>query len=166
MSLIRLKDNLKRPVAMAATGLFLFSAALFFSPVNLAHKITIPVGILAVSALWLCPWQIALALAFSAAGDYFGSVGNLMAQMGCFAIAHIWYIKGISPKMGLVLDIPAKQVEEVIYFMSQVVLDAGTCKHLSKGDVLDEKTARERFSVIIGEILEKLGYSKERISHV
>ena len=71
-------------------------------------------------------------------------------------VAHIWYIKGISPKMGLVLDIPAKQVEEVIYFMSQVVLDPGTCKHLNKGDVLDEKTARERFSVIIGEILEKL----------
>ncbi len=71
-------------------------------------------------------------------------------------VAHIWYIKGISPKMGLVLDIPAKQVEEVIYFMSQVVLDPGTCKHLSKGDVLDEKTARERFSVIVGEILEKL----------
>ena len=71
-------------------------------------------------------------------------------------VAHIWYIKGISPKMGLVLDIPAKQVEEVIYFMSQVVLDPGTCKHLSKGDVLDEKTARERFSVIIGEILEGL----------
>ena len=71
-------------------------------------------------------------------------------------VAHIWYIKGISPKMGLVLDIPAKQVEEVIYFMSQVVLEPGTCKHLSKGDVLDEKTARERFSVIIGEILEKL----------
>ena len=71
-------------------------------------------------------------------------------------VAHIWYIKGISPKMGLVLDIPAKQVEEVIYFMSQVVLDPGTCKHLSTGDVLDEKTARERFSVIIGEILETL----------
>ena len=71
-------------------------------------------------------------------------------------VAHIWYIKGISPKMGLVLDIPAKQVEEVIYFMSQVVLDPGTCKHLSKGDVLDEKTARERFSVIIEGILEGL----------
>ncbi len=71
-------------------------------------------------------------------------------------VAHIWYIKGISPKMGLVLDIPAKQVEEVIYFMSQVVLDPGKCKHLNKGDVLDEKTARERFSVIIAEILEKL----------
>ncbi len=71
-------------------------------------------------------------------------------------VAHIWYIKGISPKMGLVLDIPAKQVEEVIYFMSQVVLDPGTCKHLSKGDVLDEKTARERFGVIFEEILKTL----------
>ena len=71
-------------------------------------------------------------------------------------VAHIWYIKGISPKMGLILDIPSKQVEEVIYFMSQVVLDAGNTKHLSKGDVLDEKTARERFSVIIKEIIDTL----------
>ena len=71
-------------------------------------------------------------------------------------VAHIWYIKGISPKMGLLLDIPSKQVEEVIYFMSQVVLDPGTTKHLMKGDVLDEKTARERFSVIIKEIIDTL----------
>ena len=71
-------------------------------------------------------------------------------------VAHIWYIKGISPKMGLLLDIPSKQVEEVIYFMSQVVLDAGNTKHLMKGDVLDEKTARERFSVIIKEIIDTL----------
>jgi len=80
-------------------------------------------------------------------------------------VAHIWYIKGISPKMGLVLNIPAKQVEEVIYFMSQVVLDPGTCKHLNKGDVLDEKTARERFSVIIGEILEKLDVESYEYSY-
>ena len=92
MSLIRLKDNLRRPVAIAATGLFLCSVALYFSPIDLAHKIAIPVGILALSALMLCPWHMALALAFSAVGDYFGSAGNLMAQIGCFAMAHIWFI--------------------------------------------------------------------------
>ena len=92
MSLIRLKDNIRRPVAIAATGLFLCGAALYFLPVELAHKITIPVGILALSALVLCPWQIALALIFSATGDYYGSVGHLMAQMSCFAISHICYI--------------------------------------------------------------------------
>ena len=92
MSLIGLKDNLRRPVAIAATGLFLCSVALYFSPVELAHKITLPVAFLAMAALWLCPWEMTLALAFSAAGDYFGSAGNLIAQMGCFAVSHIWFI--------------------------------------------------------------------------
>ena len=91
-SLSRLKDNFRRPVAIAATGLFLCSLVLYFAPVALAHKLTIPVGILALASLWLCPWQLTLALAFSAAGDYFGSSGDFMAQMGSFAVAHIWFI--------------------------------------------------------------------------
>lgn len=92
MSLLRLTDNLRRPVSIAATGLFLCSAALYFTPLELQHKIAVPVAILCLAGLWLCPWQITLALAFSAAGDYFGSAGNLMAQMGCFAVSHIWFI--------------------------------------------------------------------------
>ena len=92
MSLFRLKDNMRRPVAIAATGLFLCSAAIYFAPLELPHKIAIPVGILCLASLWLSPWQITLALAFSTAGDYFGSAGNLMAQIGCFAAAHIWFI--------------------------------------------------------------------------
>ena len=91
-SLIRLEDKSRRPVAIAATGLFLCSMVLYFAPVALAHKITLPVGILALASLWLCPWQMTFALAFSAAGDYFGSAGNFMAQMGSFAVAHIWFI--------------------------------------------------------------------------
>lgn len=92
MGLTRLNDNIKRPFAIAATGLFLCSLVLYFAPVGLDHKITIPVGLLALASVWLCPWQMTLALAFSAAGDYFGSAGNFMAQMGSFAMAHIWLI--------------------------------------------------------------------------
>ena len=71
-------------------------------------------------------------------------------------VAHIWYVKGISPKLGLVLDIPQKQVDEVIYFVSHVVLEPGNTKHLNKGDVLDEKTARDRFKAIVSDIVSTL----------
>lgn len=92
MGLTRLKDNIKRPFAIAATGLFLCSLVLYFAPIGVEHKIAVPVGLLALTSVWLCPWQMTLALAFSAAGDYFGSAGNFMAQMGSFAMAHIWLI--------------------------------------------------------------------------
>lgn len=92
MGLLRLKDNLTRPVAMTATGLFLCAAAIFFLPVHIPYKITLPLTILGISALWLCPWQIALGLLFSALGDQMGAMGNLPGQMGSFALAHIMYI--------------------------------------------------------------------------
>ena len=61
-------------------------------PVDIPSKVTIPAGLLALASLWLCPWQITLALLFSALGDYMGSVHNFMGQMGFFAVGHIWYI--------------------------------------------------------------------------
>lgn len=58
---------------------------------------------------------------------------------------HIWYLKGIPSRMGLVLDISPKQLEEVVYFAAHLVLRAGTSKVLSYKQFLDEKTAREVF---------------------
>ena len=92
MSLISLKDSKIRPVALSATGLFLCSVILMFLPVDMEHKITLPVALLALASLWLCPWQISLALLFSAAGDYMGSCRNFIGQMGFFALSHVWYI--------------------------------------------------------------------------
>jgi hypothetical protein len=79
-------------IAIGATILFLSACIIYFLPAGIPHKITIPVGLLTIASLWLCPWQMTLALLFSAAGDYFGSSGNFLAQMGCFAAAHIWFI--------------------------------------------------------------------------
>jgi len=39
--------------------------------------------------------------------------------------SHIWYFKGVPSKMGLVLDMSPRELEEVIYFVSYVVLDPG-----------------------------------------
>ena len=35
---------------------------------------------------------------------------------------HIWYLKGIPSRMALILGIPAKQLEEIVYFAAHVVL--------------------------------------------
>ena len=67
-------------------------------------------------------------------------------------VAHIWYLKGIPCRIGMVLDIPVKQLEEVIYFISHIVLDAGSSKQITKGEVLDEKSARTKFACIMREI--------------
>jgi DNA-directed RNA polymerase subunit beta' len=40
-------------------------------------------------------------------------------------VTHIWYLKGIPSYLGLILDMSLKDLEQVIYFNSYVVLDAG-----------------------------------------
>jgi DNA-directed RNA polymerase subunit beta' len=40
-------------------------------------------------------------------------------------VSHIWYFKGIPSRMGLVLDMSPKQLEQVLYFASYIVTDPG-----------------------------------------
>ena len=40
-------------------------------------------------------------------------------------VSHIWYFKGIPSRMGLVLDMTPRALEEIIYFASYVVIDPG-----------------------------------------
>ena len=71
--------------------------------------------------------------------------------------AHIWYLKGIPAKMGLVLDISPKQLEEIVYFKSHICLNAGKSKIIAKKQVFDERTGRIIFqNVIEKEILPEL----------
>ena len=53
-------------------------------------------------------------------------------------VSHIWYFKAIPSRMALVLDISPKQLEQVLYFAENVVLDPGSTP-LEKGMVLSEK---------------------------
>ena len=66
---------------------------------------------------------------------------------------HIWYLKGIPSRISLILDIPPKQLEEVVYFVSHICLNPGSSKVLSYRQFLDEKTAREVFVAVIKEIM-------------
>ena len=92
MAILKLNEKRIGPMAVTATALWLAASVIFFMPVDIPSKVTIPAGLLALASLWLCPWQITLALLFSALGDYMGSVHNFMGQMGFFAVGHIWYI--------------------------------------------------------------------------
>ncbi len=52
-------------------------------------------------------------------------------------VSHIWYFKGIPSRMGLLLDISPRRLEEVIYFAKYIVLDPGDTI-LEKGQLLTE----------------------------
>lgn len=56
-------------------------------------------------------------------------------------VAHIWFFKGIPTKMGLLLDMSTRALEEVIYFVSYVVIDPGMTP-LEKKQLLSEKEYR------------------------
>ncbi|KPV44160.1 DNA-directed RNA polymerase subunit beta' [Alicyclobacillus ferrooxydans] len=67
-------------------------------------------------------------------------------------VSHIWYFKGIPSRMGLVLDMSPRALEEVIYFASYVVTDPGDTP-LEKKQLLSEKEYRS--------YREKYGYAFE-----
>ena len=53
-------------------------------------------------------------------------------------VSHIWYFKGIPSRMGLILDISPRRLEEVLYFAKYIVIDPGKTI-LEKGQLLSEK---------------------------
>ncbi|MDY6094030.1 MAG: DNA-directed RNA polymerase subunit beta', partial [Candidatus Enteromonas sp.] len=97
--------------------------------------------------------------------------------------SHIWYLKSIPSRMSLVLEIPPKQLEDVIYYAAHICLDPGESKILQKKDFLSEANARIKFADVIREeimpmlnpdsseyiqaeqIIEKLGNEKETFDY-
>lgn len=92
MSIFNIHTKHVKAAAIASSIAFLCAAILYFSPVELDHKIAIALTILTFASLWLCPLPITFAMAFSAIGDYFGSCSNFIGQMGFFALAHVSFI--------------------------------------------------------------------------
>jgi DNA-directed RNA polymerase subunit beta' len=61
-------------------------------------------------------------------------------------VAHIWYLRGIPSRMSLLLNVPPKQLEEVVYFVSWIVTDPGDTK-LAYKQVISEKELRENTAI-------------------
>ena len=88
-------------------------------------------------------------------------------------VSHIWYVKGIPSYIGLCLDMSPRDLEEVIYFVSYVVLDAGNTP-LVKKQTLSDKEYRAYYekygnsfrvgmgAAAIKELLEQVDIAKER----
>ena len=58
-------------------------------------------------------------------------------------VSHIWYLKGIPSRIGLVLDISPRMLEKVLYFAMYIVTDPGDVRELSKKQMLTEKEYRD-----------------------
>ena len=87
-------------------------------------------------------------------------------------VSHIWFFKGVPSRMGLVLDMSPRDLEEVLYFVSYVVIDKGKAP-LENKQTLSEKEYRAyyekygtSFKVGMGaeaikELLKKIDLEKE-----
>ena len=63
-------------------------------------------------------------------------------------VSHIWYFKGTPSRIGQVLEISQKRLEEILYFTKYIVLDPGNTGELIKKQLLSEKEyldAREKY---------------------
>ena len=58
-------------------------------------------------------------------------------------VSHIWYFKGVPSKIGLLLNMGPKQLEQVIYFASYVVINPGSVDELEYKQVITDKQLRE-----------------------
>ena len=68
-------------------------------------------------------------------------------RMGCIELAapvsHIWYFKGIPSRMGTLLKMSPRAMEQILYYASYIVLDPGTTP-LEKHQILTESEYQEK----------------------
>jgi len=53
-------------------------------------------------------------------------------------VTHVWYLKGIPSYMATLLDMPLRDVEQIVYFNAYVVLDPGNADTLTYKQLLTE----------------------------
>ncbi len=53
-------------------------------------------------------------------------------------VAHVWYLKGIPSYISILLDMPLRDVEQIVYFNAYVVLSPGNADTLSYKQLLSE----------------------------
>ena len=54
-------------------------------------------------------------------------------------VAHIWYLKSLPSRMGLLLDMTLREIERILYFEAYVVIDPGMTD-LERGQLLSEES--------------------------
>ena len=94
-------------------------------------------------------------------------------ELAC-PVSHIWFFKGVPSRIGLVLEMSPKQLDEVLYYVSYVVLDPKNTEFTYKQVIRDreyrealEKYGPDGFRAGMGaeaikELLEAVDLEKER----
>jgi DNA-directed RNA polymerase subunit beta' len=57
-------------------------------------------------------------------------------------VAHIWYLKSLPSRMGLMLDMTLREIERVLYFEAYVVIEPGMTE-LERGQLMTEESYLE-----------------------
>lgn len=71
-------------------------------------------------------------------------------------VSHIWYFKGIPSRIGVLLDISPRRLEEVLYFAKYIVIDPGDTP-LKLGQILDETEYRDLYERYEDDFVAKMG---------
>ena len=71
-------------------------------------------------------------------------------------VAHIWYLKSLPSRMGLMLDMTLREIERVLYFESYVVIEPGMTE-LERGQLLTEESYLESIEQYGDEFEAKMG---------
>lgn len=72
-------------------------------------------------------------------------------------VTHVWYLKGIPSYMAILLDMPLRDVEQIVYFNAYVVLNPGNHEGLTYKQLLNEDQWLEIEDAIYAEESEILG---------
>ncbi|CAL4318084.1 DNA-directed RNA polymerase subunit beta' [Buchnera aphidicola (Protaphis terricola)] len=70
--------------------------------------------------------------------------------------AHIWFLKSLPSRIGLLLDMPLRDIERVLYFESYVVVNPGLT-HLEKNQILTEEQYLDALEEFGDEFHAKMG---------
>ena len=79
-------------------------------------------------------------------------------------VSHIWYFRGVPSKIALILDVSPKALEQVVYFVSYIVLDPGTTD-LEYKQVITDKVYHE-YVEKYGEGSFKVGMGAEAVKEL
>ncbi|MCQ2087827.1 MAG: DNA-directed RNA polymerase subunit beta' [Bacilli bacterium] len=69
--------------------------------------------------------------------------------------SHIWYLKGVPSRIGLILDITPKHLEEVVYYAGHICLNPGKSDKIKYRDFINERNGREVFIPVLKEIQDR-----------
>ena len=79
-------------VVIVTAVVFVLLGILYFAPVELPHKIILPVSLLACACFAMRYRLAAAAFLLSAAGDFMGSLHFFLPQLSFFALSHIMFV--------------------------------------------------------------------------